>query len=390
MPRKLTVIVPIAFQLLVAVPARSDPQGVGTLSAASRNASRLARQRQKVGVEASPAHGHRFSVLDPVRHLLLRGQSKQTPMEHITYSALPALASGQPDEPTPMRIALVFTGRVDGRPELHATSQNILAHLITPLRQMPGTTVDIFAHLKTELPEEIGHILRAWKPISVELYDEEPLQEFWQTIAGFGFGVDQGAAISASIQRFQWFQVFQKVVAQERRQGRDYDFIARTRPDVMYNPMVFSPNTWKLWSNLTANTAYGVCKCHRGDLVSDPLVQPAPVQDVFFVAPRAVAGRLMTMWTRMREDKSSFNADEILGLRNCYMGKEHHDYFECLTIVDLKRNGMQMQPIGATLHSMRNPKVTASCAVPFQVGGWQLWKDLTKEEQDCVAKGGLA
>lgn len=165
-----------------------------------------------------------------------------------------------------------------------------------------------------------------------------------------------------------------------------YDFVIRTRPDVLYNAVDVAPNTWPLWNDRKRNSASGFVKCDH-DHLGEPGMK-LPVRDVLFVGPRRVAKIFMTTWSRR---EMFLPGAQMKMFNDCWMYQDERDAFECLTIVDLRSHGFDMEAIPNQV-IVDDAKCASSkwqlnnCEMPH-FSPTLIWHYFSKELQACIMRG---
>jgi len=269
------------------------------------------------------------------------GARQVTHMPHALAAA--SLSDGQSDgqsgETDTARIAVCITGSIDSNFSLTAT--NLETALLRPLRQVGDT--DLFFHVKnkTALDTAAMATLDSLEPQVLSMYShDEPLpSETTCSTAGDPNDSDPGnyRLRSAWLQHYQWLGCWQLVEAKEREAGVRYDFLVRTRPDLLYDERMFRPEEWSLWANGgEGDQAETMCKCSATFVHEQTsFMHGAPIFDIFIAAPRRVAQVLMTTWSRQNAlaetELRAWSTRDTCGFRL------DADLPECLLLFDLNR-----------------------------------------------------
>jgi hypothetical protein len=297
-------------------------------------------------------------------------------------------------------VAICITGTVSGT--FSRTAANLKSVLVDNLQKDSDAHVFIYVKCKGTPNEQITYAVESLQPMETVVYSEEepfyktewpgsgtshmvhremgstvPAIERYQWLNGFN-GTEMGYLQSAWIQRYQWLKCWDMVVSSESRLSRQYDFVLRTRPDLLFSPIDFVPSDWGLWhaNAERKKTAYGVCKCRRADLVDG--FPTFPVQDVFFVGRRDAAALFMTTWTR-RENITKTH------IRKCWMYYDIRDYFECVTVADLAQHGYSIEAIPeiSSLKDQRSHRwAFEACQLP--AAPWAIFHHLPEKDQHCI------
>jgi len=209
--------------------------------------------------------------------------------------------------------------------------------------------LDVFVHLKeTKMPKDaLSDAMRA-------LAELKPLAMLIHTI---------DATLSKDVmmknfdpkiwrQQVQYQRCWSLIENSEVMLGKVYDFVIRTRADLLFSP-AFKAQSWSLWrSSEFDRTAYGICKPRSAEHVKR--IHGTPVHDVFFVARRPLAKIFMTTWLR----RKNFTLGIVA--RHCWMFGDGRDYAECLSVTDLAFHGFRTRAI---------PQLNPLCvAQPWRVG----------------------
>lgn len=272
------------------------------------------------------------------------------------------------------KVALSLSGQIDS--VFSVTAANLKNVLIDKMRQIAD--LDVFLFVKGKYQENLDAI-QSLTPTRTYVYDDEPedvLNEAWYS------GVTPEPH-TIWVQRYQWQQCWGMIISHEWLSGKKFDFVIHTRPDLLYNAVDFSPNTWGLWKDQDGDVASGLCKCGREDLTQAGM--QAPVQDVFFVGPRKVAEVFMTTWSR-RQKIRTMNKAEFA--QRCYMYHIEQDNFECASIVDLDMHGFKMMAIPSLSvrnHANSSAWTLNSCEMPAQPS--YVFSYLPAESQACIRHG---
>jgi hypothetical protein len=267
-------------------------------------------------------------------------------------------------------VALCITGRV---PESFSrTAANLKSVLIDKMRHI--SNVHVFIHVKGKPSDHITHAMQSLQPVRANVYSQE--EPFYNTEwPGGSWAV---YTTSAWTQRYQWQQCWDMITSSERALSMQYDFVIRTRPDLLYSPTAFAPDGWRLWHAKAERkrVGYGVCKCRRTDMVNGS--EKFPVQDVFFVGPRDAAAIFMTTWERRHNITKT-------QLRKCWMYYDIRDYWECVTVADLAEHGFEIEAI-PEISSLRNEAFSkwafGACEMPAQP--WFITHHLPRQDQACI------
>jgi hypothetical protein len=205
---------------------------------------------------------------------------------------------------TTPRIAVCLTGMIDQ--SFSETVENLRESLVSRLEQVGN--VDLFFSVKTDpdLPDgKLDSASRAavdqLRPRKTNIYDQAGASAY-ERDPGKGAcpsGVCSQYVAVAWLQRSQWRACWTFIEEAETADGTPYDFVVRTRPDLLYDSARFRPHEWGLWRDPTNSTGHGtgvaLCKCVDVGFLDKPSEWPvAPIIDVFYAAPRAIAAVIIT------------------------------------------------------------------------------------------------
>jgi hypothetical protein len=229
-------------------------------------------------------------------------------------------------------MAICVTGRITNT--FAQTASNFRDVFLQSLA--PRFDYDIFFHVKADteiLNSMTKAMLESLHPKSLSIYSEmEPPVAGWDTHWAF----------IAWLQRHQWQGCWDKVLEVERQQLVAYDFVVRTRPDLLYDAAYYKPDMWSFLQ--PGASGWAACKCHHDWLRNPWKYAIDPIIDAFMVAPRNVAAILMTTWSRRERIKPEiFSA----WARNnaCFQRRIDGDLHECLTSYDLQSHGFGLHLI---------------------------------------------
>lgn len=225
-------------------------------------------------------------------------------------------------------IAICMTGRIDNT--VAQTVSNTRSALIVPLERV--AEVAIFIYVKgRNLSLTARSALSGLAPRALDIYEEEepPGPQGWRKWA-----------FVAWLQRYQWQGCWEQVERAEHARSRLYEFVVRTRLDLLFDATRFRPDEWALWGHGDGRSGQALCKCHL-DFLTNPSAFPAePIIDAFMVAPRRVAAVFMTTWTR----RTLLGKAElrVWSTRAHCARRGDQDLHECLTLYDLSNHGFNL------------------------------------------------
>lgn len=298
-----------------------------------------------------------------------------------------------------LSIAVCITGALEQNEAIIQTATNLKEVLLEPVASI-ASRLDVFVSVAEEqIDDGIWRAMEQWHPVRMMLYLSEP-SEIVNEISKLGRQPPAGVAENGEVQawamdqeeslllhRYQWNTCWERIEEEEGAVGISYDFVVRTRPDLLLDPAAVHPEAWSLWAYPEALSARGLCRCDDPHFSPDKGAQGAPVDEALVAAPRQVAARLMTMWDRLVTDGNyswQYALDHVA--KRCDHYRTQRDYFDCVTDADLAYAGYSLGGIKELSPPAEvSRKITIDeCSVFFGGGGWTLFHSLPDEEQLCL------